>query len=80
MKRRTNLMAANKKTKEPLPKNFWDVVEGHLPNYSSREDVAENNDLETKKDNCGVLSTVEARRLDSLNRKLYKEALAAKGK
>lgn len=70
-------MAAKKTIKEPLPKNFWDVIENHLPNYSSRDDVAESNDLDAKKDNCGVLTTVEARRLESLNRKLYKEACRA---
>jgi hypothetical protein len=64
------------KVKEPLPKNFWQVVEDHLPNYFHRDDVAECNDLSAKEEN-GELTAAEARRLDSLNRKFYKEACRA---
>jgi hypothetical protein len=63
--------------KAPLPKNFWDIVEKYLPNYYSRQDVADNNDLVTKSHAyLGDKRTLS--QLDKSNRKLYEEALMAK--
>jgi hypothetical protein len=65
------------KPTKTLPKNFWDTVEKYLPNYHSRQDVADNNDLVTKSHAyLGDKRTLN--QLDKSNRKLYEEALMAK--
>ena len=69
--------ATTKKSKQPLPKCFWDIVETHLPRYFDREDVAECNDLSAKLDRGEKMTAKEKARLDTLNRKLYKEACAS---
>ncbi len=33
-----------------LPENFWDIIEAKLPNYSSRDDVLENDILKRHTD------------------------------
>lgn len=60
--------------KKPLPKNFWGTVENYLPDYYSREDVAECNDLEMMRDDGDKMTVKQKARLESLNRRLYKEA------
>lgn len=57
-----------------LPKNYWDVIEAFLPNYYSRADVAECNDLD-KEIEDGSKSKRKQARLDELNAALYAEAL-----
>lgn len=58
-----------------LPENYWDIIEKHLPNYSSRNDVAENNNLR-KKIEDGNISDNDLILSYESSIKLYKEALS----
>jgi len=67
----------NKAIDPPLPTDFWDVVEDNLPGYSDRLDVEECNSLAYRMNSDHPLTAEEKKRLRSLDRALYEEALIA---